>query len=331
MLPEGPHVNLAMKLQAGRQNHAKYSARNNRCNCVPHVHFIQHELRGLGIGLLRGERKALTKTLARSLVVSIDLAQRAGTDPDGSIGGGGALNRVGHVVVNQIADGHGTRRPRQVCRPALGGELDPLAGGGRKGQHHEPQVTPIDDVEGEPEQQRNGDSRFEQALPPLALGAASTGQFYVPHVYFSAARAATGTRSNSIVSPTNVEVESKMPEGSSSTAAAFQNIRVIRNGRRSRLMAITFQSPSRTAISMGKRIPQVCTPCEGTMSSPSPARSSRSPSRPTIRVNPVSATRMHWPTTVPRVAFVARTDFCCHRIALFNKIRKQLLHVENRW
>src|ERR1051326_2172314 len=138
------------------------------------------------------------------------------------------------------------------------------------------------------------------------------------------------TRSNVRASPIAVAVESSMPEGSSSTAAAFQKIRVILNWRMRRRIASTFQSLSSTTISMGNIIPQVCTPCDGTISSPSPCESLLSPSRPTILLNPVSATRIHSPRTVPLVVLTARTVLFCNRIKLLGKILKHFLQVDNR-
>src|SRR5579864_8478613 len=138
------------------------------------------------------------------------------------------------------------------------------------------------------------------------------------------------TRSNFRASPIAVAVESRMPEGSSSTAAAFQKIRVILNWRMRRRMASTFQSLSSTTISMGNIIPHVCTPCEGTISSPSPGESLRSPSRPIILLKPVSATRIHSPRTVPLVALTARTVLYCNRIRLLGKVLKHLLQIDNR-
>src|ERR1051326_3916621 len=138
------------------------------------------------------------------------------------------------------------------------------------------------------------------------------------------------TRSNVRASPIAGAVESSMPEGSSSTAAAFQKIRVILNWRMRRRIASTFQSLSSTTISMGNIIPQVCTPCDGTISSPSPCESLLSPSRPTILLNPVSATRIHSPRTVPLVVLTARTVLFCNRIKLLGKILKHFLQVDNR-
>src|SRR5206468_9596845 len=127
-----------------------------------------------------------------------------------------------------------------------------------------------------------------------------------------------------------VALESSMPEGSSSTADAFQKIRVILNWRMRRRRASTFQSPSSTTISMGNIIPQVCTPCEGTISSPSPGESLLSPNRPIILLKPVSATRMHSPSTVPRVVLSARTVLFRNRIKLLGNLLKHFLQVDDR-
>src|SRR6478735_3335042 len=138
------------------------------------------------------------------------------------------------------------------------------------------------------------------------------------------------TRSNVRASPIAVAVESSMQEGSSSTAAAFQKIRVILNWRMRRRRASTFQSLSSTTISMGNIIPQVCTPCEGTINNPSPGESLRSPSRPIILLKPVSATRMQSPRTVPLVVLTARTVLFWNRITLLGKLLKHFLQVDNR-
>src|SRR5712671_4729917 len=121
-----------------------------------------------------------------------------------------------------------------------------------------------------------------------------------------------------------------MPEGSSSTAAAFQKIRVILNWRMRRRRASTFQSLSSTTISMENIIPQVCTPCEGTISSPSPGESLRSPSRPIILLKPVSATRIHSPRIGPRVVLTARTVWFRNSIRLLGNLLKHFLQVDDR-
>src|SRR5579864_2423517 len=136
------------------------------------------------------------------------------------------------------------------------------------------------------------------------------------------------TGSNANVSPTAVELESRLPEGSSSTAAAFQKTRVILNWRMRGRRASTFQSLSSTTTSIGNNIPTVCTPCDGTMSSPSPEESLRSPSSPTILLNPVSATRMHSPRIVPRVRLTARTVLFWNRM-LLGQLLKHSLEINN--
>src|SRR6266702_801082 len=68
------------------------------------------------------------------------------------IGCRGTANGVRQVVINEIADRRGSGSRSRACRPTLGGVLRAHSGCSRKGQHHKPQVTPIDDVEGEPEQ-----------------------------------------------------------------------------------------------------------------------------------------------------------------------------------
>src|ERR1041385_347423 len=150
------------------------------------------------------------------------------------------------------------------------------------------------------------------------------------HIVFIPYCTRASPRSNVRVSPTVVAVESSMPGGSSSTAAAFQKRRVMRKVRMRRRSANTFHPPSSTTTSIGNSMPQVCTPCDGTISSPSPGGSSRSPSRPTIRDNPVSATRTRSPRTVPRVALTTRTIFLCHLIVLLGQVLEHLLQADNR-
>src|SRR6266478_2228720 len=315
MLVKRPHRNLAMKFQIGRQYYIECCARDNRRNGVLYIYPVKYINRLLWIRARRWKRVCRTELITLGNASARVDPFGAGAHLNGNIGRRGTADRIGQIFPNQIAHRRGCGSRCRPCRTTLSGVLHAHSGCSRKGQHHEPKVAPIDDIEGKPKQERQSHCRFEQALSLLTLKAALAGQSSMPHTHFSAACAAIPTRSNSMVSPTSVEVDSNMPDGSSSTAAAFQNIRVIRNGRMSRLMAMTLHSLSRTAMSMGNCIPKVCTPCEGTISSPSPRWSSRSPSKPTIRVSPVSATRIRWPTTVPRVAFVARTAFFCHRIA----------------
>src|SRR5579864_3016674 len=175
-------------------------------------------------------------------------------------------------------------------------------------------------------------SRAEEALPPLfPAGFGLRPEVAVESIcstYSHPQFTLVSTGSNDSMSPTAVELEASMPEGSSSTAAAFQKIRVIVNWRMRGRSASTFQSLSSTTTSMGNNIPTVCTPCDGTMSSPSPEESLRSPSSPTILLNPVSATRMHSPRIVPRVRLTARTVLFWNRM-LLGQLLKHLLEIDN--
>src|SRR6478735_6886537 len=95
-------------------------------------------------------------------------------------------------------------------------------------------------------------------------------------------------------------------------------------------MASTCQSSSSTTTSMGNNIPNVWTPCEGTINKPSSGCRARSPSRPTILLNPVSATRMDSPRTVPRVVFMAFTSLVWNRMQLFRKLLEHPFQVDKR-
>src|SRR5208337_1854283 len=89
-----------------------------------------------------------------------------------------------------------------------------------------------------------------------------------------------------------------VPTGSSRTLRVFQPRAAIRKLPSRSQTPRTRRRPSRATTSMGKRIPQVWTPEEGTMKRPPPGSRPTLPSKPTSRDQAVDATRMLEPTTV---------------------------------
>lgn len=74
-------------------------------------------------------------------------------------------------------------------------------------------------------------------------------------------------------------------------------------------MARTRSCRSSATMSIGKRMPKVCTPDEGWISSPQSASSPFRPKRPTRRVRNVSATEILVATTAPFVRFTIVISF----------------------
>src|ERR1051326_8309708 len=282
-----------MKLQIIWQDHVECRSRNDGSNAVLHIHAVQRKSGSFRIGNRPGKRERRAERVTQRHVSTRVDAFGGGTDSHSDVGRSRPSNRVRQILINQVFDSRGSGRRNVLnCRPTLCRILNAKASGSGKSKHLEAEVGNVNEVEGNPQQQGDRQCRFQQARPVLSPGAVPGAQFsYLHRSSFLPASA----RLNSNVSPTQVWVQSSAPGLSSSTAAAFQNKRVMRNGRIRCATAMTFHALSRTTISIGNLMPHVCTPCEGTINNPSPDTSSGSPSKPTMRVNSVSATRMFSP------------------------------------
>ena len=62
------------------------------------------------------------------------------------------MHSMGHILPDQIANRRGWGGCRLACRPTLRGVLHTHPRCSGEGQHHEPEVTPIDDIEADSEQ-----------------------------------------------------------------------------------------------------------------------------------------------------------------------------------
>src|ERR1051326_2677041 len=175
-LIQRPHRNLAMKCHVGRQNHIERAARNNRCDRVRHIYPIEHKDRLFRIGIWAWKSGAggelVTLRFSRARVHSFG----AGADLDGCIRGSSTRDSIGEIFVDQIADQGSAGRRRCDRLTALRGILHTLARRSRKRKHHEPEVTEINKIESNTEQQRHSERRFQKALASLVVLSAHPSQ-----------------------------------------------------------------------------------------------------------------------------------------------------------